>query len=94
MKLELLLRKLSDLLSFTIVDSEDGIVLKGSNMEVRLRGNVLRIETQEGLLEIEEDRIEDFTFFERTRHCTIRLKDGVMRIYSEEGKFKFFIKIK
>jgi len=93
MKLELLLRKLSDFLYFTIIDSGDSIILKKDNMSIRLEGNVLRIETEEGVVEVEEDSVEDFKFFEKTKHCTIRLKNGIMRIYKEDDRFKFFVKL-
>jgi len=93
MKLELLLRKLSDFFSLTILDIEDEIVLTGSNIKIKLDGKILQVETQEGKLEIPEEQIEDFNFFSRTKHCTIKLRNGVMRIYPEGERFRFFIKL-
>lgn len=93
MKLELLLRKLSDFFSLTLLDVEDKIVLTGSNIKIKLDGKTLQVETQEGKFEIPEEQIEDFDFFSRTKHCTIKLKNGVMRIFPEGERFRFFIKI-
>ena len=93
MKLELLLRKLSDFFSLTILDFEDKVVLTGSNIKIKLDGKTLQVETQEGKFEIPEEQIEDFNFFSRTKHCTIKLKNGVMRIFPEGERFRFFIKI-
>jgi len=93
MKLELLLRKLSDFFSLTIFDVEDKIILRGSNIKIKLDGKTLQVETEEGKLEIPEEQIEDFNFFSRTKHCTIKLRNGVMRIFPEGERFKFFVKI-
>ena len=94
MKLEFLMRKLADLLSFKIIDSDDTLILKSGNMKIKLERNVLRIETPHGDVEISESEILGFEFFKRTNHCTITLKSGIIRICPENNQFKFFIRIK
>lgn len=93
MKLEFLLRKLSDFFSLTIHDIEDRVVLRGNNIEILLDGKTLKLRVSQGEFEIQEEQVEDFKFFSKTKHCTIKLKNGVMRIYSEEGSFRFFVRI-
>lgn len=94
MKLELLLRKLSDFFSLVIHEAEDTIVLTGSNIKVKLDGKTLQLETDDGELEIPEEQVEEFNFFSRSKHCTIRLKNGVLRVYSDGESFRFFFALK
>jgi len=94
MKLELLLRKLSDFFSLAIHEIGDTVILTGSNIKIKLDGKTLQLETEEGRLEIPEELVEDFKFFSRSNHCTIRLKNGVMKIYPEGKNFRFFFVLK
>jgi len=95
MKVELLLRKLSDFFSLSVQELGNTIVLAGGNIRIKFEGRTLHLETEEGELKIPEEQIEDFDFFSKTKHCKIKLRNGVMRIYPEEGKrFRFFVSLK
>lgn len=97
MKIELLLRKLSDFYSLSIQEcgnSGNSILLLGQNIRIRFERETLHFETKDGKFEIPAAEIEDFNFFSKTKHCKIKLRNAVMRIYPESDKhFKFFFRI-
>jgi len=75
------------------MEKEDSVVLEGRNGRITLKGNVLRIESPYGDVELDRDDVVGFEFFKRTNHCTIRLRSGVLRIFPERDGFRFFVRI-
>ena len=95
MNLELVLRKMSDLLNIPLKEYRRTIMLIGERCTIFFDGDLLTFATNDSVFKIEIETITNVKIFEKTKHCKIELKNGTIKIIPlKNKKFKFFIELR